>query len=60
MAQETYYVILDDIITTELGKMFQALLFEAETSPDCETRTHGEWLRERLNEKIDQHARSYH
>lgn len=54
---EIYY---DDIISCELGKMFNQLLFEAEVSGDPEAREHGHWLRARLNEKIDRHARSYH
>lgn len=56
----TYHVLLDDIVTSELGKMFNELLREAELSADPEAREHGEWLRKRLGEKIDQHARSYH
>ena len=49
-----------DFVDSELGKMYSRLLFEAETSPNAHEREHGHWLRERLNERIALHARSYH
>lgn len=53
-------LLLEDIIYCELGKMYSQLLFEAEMSGDTDSREHGRWLRQKLGEKIEQHARTYH
>lgn len=56
LAELTY----NDFVDSEVGKMFSRLMWEAEISSNPDERNHGEWLRQRLNEKIAQHSRRYH
>lgn len=52
--------IAEEHVMAQLGRFYTEVLWEASNAHDSEEYYHGEWLRQALLDKINQHHRSYH
>jgi hypothetical protein len=52
-------IIIEEFVMSQIGRWYTEILFDAEVNRDVETRLHGEWLRDEIVKKLEQHARSY-
>lgn len=52
-------VIVEEFVMSQIGRWYTEILFAAEVDRDVETRSHGQWLRDEIMKKLQQHARSY-
>ena len=57
--RELSQYIAEEHIMAQLGRFYMEVLWEANNARDLEEYRHGEWLRQALIHKLNQHQRSY-
>ena len=49
----------EEHVMAQLGRFYTEVLWEAQNAHDMEEYQHGEWLRQAIIDKLNQHQRSY-